>query len=210
MSAFLGRIHYWLYNKIQLHEKLIAEVAALAKRKGYESGIDAIAQESHRKYGFPVTGVLEDEIEHSNIHGWLQERISSVEQRLAYVITEVLKSDLLNKDEIRELFKQNAAGIVRKSGINPGSPQDFFNLVFDYMLEGMPCDRVNEIIENNDNSISWKTTMCLHKDYWDETGGDINNFYDFRSAWINALLSESKSGYEYVRTNDAVSTIKRM
>ncbi len=210
MSAFLGRIHYWLYNKIQLHEKLIAEVAALAKSKGYESGVDAIVQDSYRKYGFPVTGVLEDEIVHSNIHGWLQERISSVEQRLAYVITEVLKSNLLKKDEITELFKQNAAGIVRESGINQGSPQDFFNLVFDYMLEGMPCDRVNEIIESNDNSITWKTTICLHKDYWDEAGGDINDFYDFRSAWINALLRESKSGYEYMRTNDAVSTIKRM
>lgn len=34
MSAFLGRIHYWLYNKVQLHEKLICEVVVLAKSKG--------------------------------------------------------------------------------------------------------------------------------------------------------------------------------
>lgn len=31
--------------------------------------------ESYRRYGFPVTGALEDKIEHSNIHGWLQGRI---------------------------------------------------------------------------------------------------------------------------------------
>lgn len=210
MSAFLGRIHYWLYNKIQLHEKLISEVAGLVKSKGDTRRVDAIMDESYRRYGFPVTGALEDKIEHSNIHGWLQERIISVEQRLAYVITEILKSNLLNKYDITTAFKQNAADAAKEIGISPGSPQDFFNLVFDYMLEGMPCDRVNEIIENNESGIVWKTTMCLHKDYWDEADGDINNFYDLRSAWINSFLSESRSGYEYVRTQDAVSTIKRV
>lgn len=30
MSAFVGKIHYWLYNKIKLHEDLIEEVAKSA------------------------------------------------------------------------------------------------------------------------------------------------------------------------------------
>lgn len=37
MSAFLGKIHYLLYNKIQLHEKLVEEIAELAKKNGYDS-----------------------------------------------------------------------------------------------------------------------------------------------------------------------------
>ena len=210
MSAFLGRIHYWLYNKVQLHEKLICEVVVLAKSKGYKSEVDAIVEESSRKYGAPVAGELENEIDHSNIHGWLQERISSVEMRLAHVITETLKGNLLKKDEIEGVFKENAVSIVRENDIGASTPQELFDLVFDHMLEGMPCDRVNEIIVSNDNSISWKTTMCLHKDLWDEAGGDIGNYYDFRSAWINGLLIESKSGFVYERTKDAISTIKRV
>ncbi len=209
MSAFLGQIHYWLYNKIQLHEKLIREIAAVAKNYGDKS-IDAILDESYIRYGSPATGELEEEIEHANIHGWLQERITSVEMRLAYVITEILKKNLLGKDDITIVFKQNAADLARKIDISENSPQGLFNKVFDYMLEGMPCDRVNEIIENNETNITWKTTFCLHKDYWDEAGGDVENFYHFRGAWINSFLTESKSGYVYNRTEAAYNTIKRM
>lgn len=36
MSAFLGKIHFWLYHKILLHEKLIESVAGLANKKGYD------------------------------------------------------------------------------------------------------------------------------------------------------------------------------
>lgn len=34
MSAFLGPIHFWLYNKIQLQEGLIREIAEMAEEKG--------------------------------------------------------------------------------------------------------------------------------------------------------------------------------
>jgi len=210
MSAFLGKIHYWLYNKIQLQEKLISDVTMFAKSKGNKIEIDAIIDNSTRKYGQPVTGELENQIDHSNIHGWLQGKINSVEFRLAYVITEILKRNLLKKEDIATVFKENAVLVVRESGINTNNPKELFNLIFDNILEGMPCDRVNEIIVDTDNFISWKTSICLHKDYWDEASGDIENYYDLRSAWINGFLSESKSSFVYERTKDAVSTIKRV
>lgn len=39
----------------------------------------------------------------------------------------------------------------------------FFKLIFDYMLEGMPCDRVNQIIENRETMITWETTRDFIK-----------------------------------------------
>jgi len=45
MSAFLGKIHYWLYNKIQLHEKFIEEAVKLANSKGYNS--ETLLKESY-------------------------------------------------------------------------------------------------------------------------------------------------------------------
>ena len=44
-------------------------------------------------YGNPIdtTKNIEDIIDKSNIHGWLQDKISSVETRTAFTITEMIK-----------------------------------------------------------------------------------------------------------------------
>jgi hypothetical protein len=208
MSTFLGNIHYWLYDKIKLHEELIENVIDIAKKNDYNS--EELLSSSYSKYGSPVSGLLENEIDHSNIHGWLQEKIKSVESRLAYVVTELFKSNIVKKEDVAVIFYKNAVDIVGKLGINEGTPQDIFNLIFDYMLEGMPCDRVNEIIENNRIMITWKTTRDLHKVYWDEVGGDVNNFYYFKDSWINGFLSASGIGYKYSRTENGINTIKKV
>lgn len=208
MSAFLAKIHYWLYDKVKLHEELIESIIKFAERNGYNS--EVLLSESYSKYGFPVTGLLENEIDHSNIHGWLQQRITSVESRLAYVVTELLKNNAVKKEEIAGIFYQDGADKMKQLGINEGSPQDFFSLIFDYMLEGMPCDRVNEITENSEIMIVWKTTRDLHKDYWKEVDGDINNFNYFRDSWINGFLSASGTGYRYIRSENGINTISKV
>ena len=207
MSAFLGKIHYWLYDKIKLHEDLIQEIVTLAESKGYRC--EMLIKESYLKYGEPIIGSLENQIEHTNIHGWLQQRIVSVESRLAYVATEILNKGIARKEEIADLFYKNAQKITNQIEITKVVPEDMFNSIFDYMLEGMPCDRVNEIIENNEEIISWSTTRDLHKDYWTSVGGDIKNFYYFRDLWINGFLEAGGSGYRYIRTEDAINIIRR-
>ncbi|MDY4949148.1 hypothetical protein [Clostridium cadaveris] len=205
MSAFLGKIHYWLFNKIQLHEKLIEEIVGLSESIGYNS--DVIVNESYSKYGMPVEGKLEDEINHSNIHGWLQEKIKSVESRLAYIITELLKNDVLKQEEIEDVFYKNAFNTGKELNISEYSPQNVFNLIFDFMLEGMPCDRVNEIVENSDTMIQWKTTREIHKQYWDVVGGDVNEFYSLRDSWIEGFLKGIGSKFKYIRTESGINTI---
>lgn len=208
MSAFIGKIHYWLFNKIQLHENIIDEITAFSNNKGVDT--NRIIENSYKKYGMPVKGNLENEIEHNNIHGWLQDRIVSVEKRLAFVITEVLNKGIIKKEEISRVFEKNAENTMKKASVSVSSPQDFFTGVFDYMLEGMPCDRVNEIIESNGTKISWKTTKCLHSEYWNEVGGDIENYYYCRNAWINGFLSASDTKYGYTRTEDRVNIIEKV
>ncbi len=206
MSAFLGKIHYWLYDKIKLHEKLIEAVVELAKKKGYNSEI--LLSESHSKYGFPVTGSLENEIEHSNIHGWLQQRIISVESRLAFVVTELLRDKILTKEEIAAVFYQNGANVMEVHEKKERTSEELFNLIFDYMLEGMPCDRVSEVTESSETMIIWKTTIDIHKDYWVKVQGDVKNYYYLRDAWINGLLSDT--GYKYTSTENGINTIQKV
>ena len=49
MSLFLGKIHYWLFNKIVWFEGLEKEVIGLAKSENLN--IDAISDEITKKYG---------------------------------------------------------------------------------------------------------------------------------------------------------------
>lgn len=205
MSAFLGKIHYWLYNKITLQEKLIGEISALAQRKGFE--IDPLIQDSYAKFGAPVTGELENEIEHSNIHGWLQEQIIGVESRLAYLATELINMKVVSQEEIANLFFADGEERGREQAGFSGSPEQCFQLIFDYMLEGMPCDRVNQIVSNTEEEMVWETTRDLHQPYWDNVGGDIENYYVFRNRWVEGFLSQSE--FNYQRSNEGINIISR-
>lgn len=207
MSAFLGKIHYWLYNKIQLHERLVQDILELAEKGGYNT--ETLINDSYSKFGMPITGSLEENIEHSNIHGWLQQRITSVESRLAYVVTELLNNNIIRKEDIADIFYKNGENAMKELQINEGSPQDFFNLISDYMLEGMPCDRVNEVVENNETEIIWNTTSDLHRDYWDQVQGDVGNFNYFVDSWINGFLNASGTGYKYIRQENDVKSIRK-
>ena len=70
MSAFLGKIHYWLYNKVLWHEELSEEILKYAASKGVS--VEEIKAEVYSKYGEPDLSPLEDVIDQGNIHGWLQ------------------------------------------------------------------------------------------------------------------------------------------
>lgn len=207
MSAFLGKIHFWLYHKIVLHENLIDSVVEAATAKGY--ACESLLAESYEKYGEPVTGPLEDHINHSNIHGWLQERIYSVEKRLAFVVTTLLNDGAVTAEEISSIFRQNGEAASKEMEPGEYNAKDLYTLIFDHMLEGMPCDHVNEIVENTEDALSWKTTRCLHKEHWDQAGGDVGNFYNFRDSWIQGFLSGMGMDYGY-SSADGLNTIRRV
>lgn len=65
MSAFLGPIHFWLYNKIQFQESLIDELVRVATAQGWsdEDLADKYCSKDRRK--------LDEVIDEANIHGWL-------------------------------------------------------------------------------------------------------------------------------------------
>ena len=48
MSAFLGPIHYWLYNKIQLQEELIKDIVAYGEKEQWKAFADGNLAEKRR------------------------------------------------------------------------------------------------------------------------------------------------------------------
>lgn len=89
MSAFLGPIHTWLFRKIKFQDELTNTILEIEAQEELVKRID-------KAYVSLEQGELADIVDSANIHGWLQERISIVENRLAFVVTDILQNILLN------------------------------------------------------------------------------------------------------------------
>ena len=199
MSAFLGPIHYWVYNKILVGENIQKQVLDFAKNKGID--IDSIKSKAYEKYGEPDYSNLEDVIDEGNIHGWLQGRIDSLEYRLASIVTDILKENI-KIEEIKEVFKSNGKEVFENIEDKSLSADGLFKVIFDNLVEGMPCDRVNLVEEESDEKVVWITTTCVHKRFWDAVGGDVNNYYILKDGWIEGFVSSSPKNFVYEREDN--------
>jgi hypothetical protein len=205
MSTFLGKIHYWLYNKIQLHEDLLEEVLKFAEERNINA--EELKMRTYEKYGYPERKPLEEVVNQGNIHGWLQMKIQSVEYRTAAVVTELINKYDVKIQEIADIYYKSGAKTMESIVVEDFSLKNLYTLIFDFMLEGMPCDNVNKVVLNSENEFSWQTTTCLHREYWDGAQGNVSNFYILRGSWINGFLKASRKSYSYRRTPDGLNTI---
>ena len=210
MSLFLGKIHYWLFNKVLWFEGLEGEIIKLAKDKGID--VEKLEAEINSKYGAKTPNKnLEDMIDTSNIHGWLQEKIHSAEGRMASwtkVILENNQDYILDMRKVYENQGVNAANEAKESLENINA-ETIFNSMNDYILDGMPCDRVNEVIDSSEESIMWKRRVCVHKDIWENEGISVDVFYELREHWINAFVNTMNNNYEYCKLEDSIQSIRK-
>lgn len=213
MSAFLGKIHYWLFNKILWFEGLEKDIINLAKEEGLD--IESLTKEINGKYGDPIPSKpLEDMIDTSNIHGWLQSKINSAEGRMAAWTTKFLSADDKGsaRNKLENIYiKQGikAAKELKEKDVEPKTAEEIFNSINDYILDGMPCDRVNEVLSAEDSNIQWKRRLCVHSDIWNEENGDVEYFYKLRSLWIKAFVSEVNNEFQYVEIEDGIMSISK-
>ncbi len=208
MSAFIGPIHHWLYNKIKLQEMMTESLFETAAERGVP--VDEMRAESVRLFGEPVGGDLEGEVDQGNIHGWLQERIGRAERRLAFVVTGLLERGALDGAQLDETFRALGHQAAVGAGEKIDGPPKMFNLLFDYLVEGMPCDRVNEMIQSDDNEVRWRTTTCLHQPYWDEVGGNVSWYYRVRDAWIQGFLEGAGDRMVYQRQESGEHVLRKV
>lgn len=200
MSAFLAPIHTWVFNKIILAEELEKSLKEVYIDK-YGDIVSEVVEKS-LAYGSPIdtTKNIEDIIDKSNIHGWLQDKISKVETRTAFIITEMINKYGEEAETIAMLsFEKQGktVGEALRAKEMPGNPEELYNALNIYLLEGMPCDRVTKLIKSENNILEWETTSCIHKKYWDMVNGDVNIFYNLRHNFIKAFIENSNEKYTY-------------
>jgi len=207
MSLFLGKIHYWLFNKIVWFENLEEKIIELAKIEGLD--IENLRKDIEGKYGEKLPNKpLEELIDTSNIHNWLQSQIHSAERRSAAWTKLMIETNKENFKKLENIYKEQgvvAAKEVLKEGKSVSSPKEIFDAMNDYILDGMPCDRVNEVISNEENKITWQARIDVHKDIWDEVGYDVNYFYNLRNAWIETFVSNLNNNFKYTVENNTKS-----
>lgn len=196
MSAFLGPIHTWLYNKILLQETMIETIVALAEENGWEKGL---REKMASRYGTLEFGNLEDIIQTDNIHGWLQERVSLVENRLAYAVTTLLEED---QNRLLELTQAvNALG-KRKMVDKEITVKEAYEHLENTLLNGMPCDRVNQLVKDEPDCLSYRQVVEIHGPYWDMLHGDVNHYYELRNSFIQGMLEGSNVLFHQTGTNE--------
>lgn len=201
MSAFLGPIHYWLYNKIQIQEEFVQNIINTSEKNNW---CENLADKVEKNFDKREERNLEEIIDQNNIHGWLQSKISNVESKLAFVVTNILKK---NPDYISEL-KKVAFNFGESKAIAGGTGADeCYNILNNTLIDGMPCDRVNELIESDEEQCVWRQNICVHSDYWENIGSDISIYYELRHEIIKGMLS--KSNLEFIANEDGFYVIKR-
>ena len=181
MSAFLGPIHFWLYNKIQFQENLIDELVAYVTAKGWSDKVDQYVSTDRRK--------LDEVIDEANIHGWLQSRIHDAEGRYAALVLDAAGDDAEKFDALKEAARDFGA----KQGLQAATAPEAFHRLDDLLLDGMLCDQVIRVRESDDARIAWDRTMDLHSEFWQGHG---DRYYALRQALVDGLLSATDYALE--------------
>lgn len=207
MSRFLAPIHTWLFNKIKLYEALEKDVI------NSFTGIDDILKDIDAQFQPPLDdSPIEDVIDATNIHGWLQNRIAVAETRQAYLITRLLEK--FGHEGFKVIEKAydaqgTTSGEDAKEKYDVATPNDLYKVLNNYILQGMPCDNANSITRNEDDIVEWITVTDLHGDYWERVNGDAANFYELRKAWISSFVEAANPNFKYSFEVKYLNEVKR-
>ena len=211
MSRFLGPIHHWLYNKIKLYEELEAKIIVEIKEKIDPQIVDA-SESLISKIGSPMPNKsLEEIIDTDNIHGWLQSKIVTAETRQAALITHIVfKYGNEGLEKVKEIYRVQGmeCGKDASERYDVYSAPQIYKALNNYVLDGMPCDHATNVTINEQDHIQWKVSNCLHKGYWEQVGGDLDNFYELRNIWVASFVSNVNASYSYTFEVNNISGIK--
>ena len=194
MSLFLGHIHTWLFGKILLMEEIEKKIAA--------AYTDVQITEYNNALQTTFGGYLPDEplenlIDPGNIHGWLQAKITTIEQRQAALVGFILKNDPASAVAIEGIYREAGRASAANLEEKPADAFAIFNLLNDFLLEGMPCDRVNSVEAKGTDRVIWNITQCVHKMNWEMGGTPVEYYYGFRSAFIEGFVEGLQNDFAY-------------
>lgn len=209
MSAFLGPIHYWMYEKIKnvmMRETAIFSAFYEKYGKEIESVCGKTKQEMETK---DIETPLDQLIGDSPIHGWLANRIKEVETDEAQMVKSFMtkyKDRSLLEDAV--YWHGRGKGVEAKDKYDPqDGVEEFHETINNYFLDGMPCDHVVETAMNN-GSLIYKHTDCLHQGYWNDAGVSPELMCSLNRKWIDGFCESLNPKFKHVGKESIVTGAK--
>ncbi|MGL4533785.1 MAG: hypothetical protein ACRCUA_01800 [Fusobacteriaceae bacterium] len=210
MSLYLGKIHYWLFNKILWLQNLEEKIIESAQKNGLD--INNAQVEIEKQYGEKLKNKNLDEIINlDNIHGWLQSTIHSSEGRLAAWIGFIMKNDENAISNLKVVFEEQGvvAANEAKSEAEYLTATEIYSGITNYILDGMPCDRVNVVTISEENLVAWEKRLCVHKEIWEKENVDVKVFYNLRNSWIETFVKNLNPSFQYSEESEGSYRIKK-
>lgn len=124
----------------------------LAVKENWDNDLE---QKLSDKYGVIGTEPLEDIIDYGNIHGLLQSKLSMTEGRLAMAVTQILSQDTSRIDKLIQVAYEFGK---KYSVAEDANTDQAFQVLNDSLIDEMPCDGVNELLERKQNHLKWQQT----------------------------------------------------
>lgn len=194
MKETLKPIHFVQFKRIKIQENL-------EKFLTEKFNLSANFKESQNLYGEVSTEEsLEYQVDLDNIHVWLESHVVNSERRTALLLRSILADH--DEDDLKSAYSEYGR-LLRTSQPN-GEPlsdkAEIYNFVSSILLDGMPCDKVNALIDSDDNKVTWHGQSDVHGKHLIEHGLEPKLFYTLREAFLDSLL---RTMGDYTYTVDA-------
>jgi hypothetical protein len=207
MSAFLGPIHMWLYNQIQIVEKREAEIVDKFSKKYSDTEVHNLIFPYRHQYGeLKEDKPLAELIAGGDIHPWLESAIDSAQSREAAVV-----ANLMDKyDDQKLLFdiystqaKKLAVKAKIRDNVEEFNLEEAFEIINEHFVERMPCDRLSGAVKD-EGKIIWKHTSQLHQEFWQQTDVELELMHKLYAKWLSVFsnnLNDSISHKREIESN---------
>ena len=179
MMEMIGPKPRWQYRKIELLNELNRDITEEAEKQGWHLS---------RSYAGDMSD-LDRDCDPMNVHGWIQNQLDCVEENLAEMTEEILNQ---NPDAMK-ILKDTSYRFGYRHAEDLTDAVSAYQLLDDVLLNGMPCDDVNEITEQSSDKVSWYEKQDMHAKYWQKE----NNYRELRNAVTAGLLAKAPVTYSY-------------
>jgi len=199
MKEKLAPIHFVQHNRIKIQENLETFLTDLFN-------LQEIDEKSIALHG-PRTSdeALETQIDHDNIHGWLESHLVTNEKRLSILSKEIIKINDENALHLAhaEYGKRLAESLKEKISFSNG--QELFGSLNAVLLDGMPCDKISSMVEADNDHLVWQSAKDVHFKYYEEQELPGNLFLDLRKSFLTSFLHTiGISSFTMVSTPEAI------
>lgn len=202
MSAFLGPIHNWLYNQIQIVENREAEIVAQFSEKYSETEVNNLVLPYRDQYGeLKEDKPLADLIKGSDIHPWLEAAIKSAQCREASIVAALMeKYD--DQELLLDIYSAQAEKLAEKAKKRDGAAEfdleTAFEIINEHFVERMPCDRLSGAVKDQDEII-WKHKSQLHQEFWQQTEVELELMHQLYSKWLSVFTRNLNKSISHKR-----------